>query len=253
MVCIHGSASSSGQWRPLMERLSDRFRLIAPDLYGHGRTTPWPGLRGMEVDDEVDLLEPVFRMAGDRFHLVGHSWGGAIALKAALRHLPRLISVTLFEPALWSLLVAHDPSSLASREIIRNRDETQRMMDGGHFAEAGEYFIDYWVRPGTWTRMTEARKEAFTAGMCAASPEWHASFDDKTPLTAFAAMDVPTLLLSGGGSTVPARTITTLLSTVIPHGKMENLEGIGHMGPVTHPDIVNARIEAFLVTFPPAP
>ena len=126
------------------------------------------------------------------------------------------------------------------------------MMDAGAFAEAGEYFIDYWVRSGTWKRMTEDRKKAFTAGMCAASPEWHASFHDKTPLSAFAAMDVPTLLLSGGGSTVPARTITALLSSVIPHGKMENLEGIGHMGPVTHPEIVNSRIEAFLIGIPTA-
>jgi pimeloyl-ACP methyl ester carboxylesterase len=246
-VCIHGSASSSGQWRPLIERLSDRFRLIAPDLYGHGRTPPWPDHCGMHVDDEVDLLEPVFSMAGERFHLIGHSWGGAIALKAALRHLPQLLSVVLFEPALWSLLIADDPGSAASREIVTNRDETQRMMDAGDFAGAGEYFIDYWVRPGTWKHMDEARRSAFCAGMCAASPEWYASFHETTTLSAFAALDVPTLLLSGTGSTTPARTITTLLSTVLPHAKLQNLNGIGHMGPVTHQEVVNSAIEAFLL------
>jgi pimeloyl-ACP methyl ester carboxylesterase len=253
MVCIHGSASSSGQWRPLMDRLSDRFRIVAPDLYGHGRTPPWPDHRGMHVDDEVDLLEPAFRMAGDRFHLIGHSWGGAIALKAALRHLPQLLSVVLYEPALWSLLVADDPESDASREIITNRDETQHMMDAGDFAGAGEYFIDYWVRPGTWQRMTEARRSAFCTGMCAASPEWYASFHETTPLSAFAALDVPTLLLSGTASTTPARDITTLLSTVLPRARLQKLNGIGHMGPVTHPEIVNSVIEAFLMEISRSP
>ncbi|HME46335.1 MAG TPA: alpha/beta hydrolase [Syntrophorhabdales bacterium] len=247
VVCIHGSASSSAQWRPLMERLSHRFRLIAPDLYGHGGTLPWPDHRGMFVDDEVNLLEPVFQMASDRFHLVGHSWGGAIALKAALRYLPRLRSLVLFEPALWSLLIANEPSSIATREIQINHDETQRLMDAGHYARAGEYFIDYWIGPGTWERMTEARRSAFATSMRAASPEWHASFHETTPLAAFASVEVPCLLLSGMKSTAPARAMTGLLSSVLPQAKIEELKDIGHMGPVTHPEVINSAIERFLL------
>lgn len=247
VVCIHGSASSSGQWRPLMERLSDRFRVIAPDLYGHGRTPSWAGHRDMRVDDEADLLEPVFRLAGDRFHLIGHSWGGAIALIAALRLLPRLLSVVFFEPALWSLVVDEDPGSAASLDITLNRDRTQRMMDEGDFEGAAEYFINYWVGPGTWGLMSESRRSAFAAGMHAASPEWYASFHETTPLAAFSAIDVPTLLLSGTKSTVPARAITALLASVLPRAKTVHLDGIGHMGPVTHPELVNGAIEDFLL------
>ena len=230
-----------------MDRLSDRFRLIAPDLYGHGHTPPWPDHRGMYVDDEVDLLQPVLLLAGDRFHLIGHSWGGAIALKAAIRHLPRLLSLVLFEPALWSLLIADDPCSVPARDIAANQNETQRLIDGGDYAGAGEYFIDYWIGPGTWKGMTEARRSAFATGMAAASPEWHASFHEATPLAAFAAVDVPALLLSGTKSTAPARAITRLLSSVLPHSKILELEGIGHMGPVTHPEVVNSAIETFLL------
>ena len=253
VVCIHGSASTSGQWRPLMDRLSDRFRIIAPDLYGHGRTPAWSGSRGMTVDDECDLLESVFQTAGERFHLIGHSWGGAIALKVALRHLPRLLSLTLYEPALWSLLVAADPDSAASREIIVNRDETQCMMDRGEFEAAGEYFIDYWVGSGTWSTTSEARRSGFAAGMVAASPEWHASFREATPLAAFAAIDVPALLLTGTESTAPAKRLIALLSPVLPRSKVVTLKDMGHMGPVTHPALVNDAIEDFLMSLrPPA-
>jgi len=42
VVCVHSSASSSGQWRALMDRLSDGFRVIAVDLYGYGKSAAWP-------------------------------------------------------------------------------------------------------------------------------------------------------------------------------------------------------------------
>ena len=76
VVCIHSSASSSGQWRALMERLADRFRVIAVDLYGSGKTAAWPQDQPMYLDDELALLNSVFRAAGDRFHLIGHSLVG---------------------------------------------------------------------------------------------------------------------------------------------------------------------------------
>ena len=53
VVCIHSSASSSGQWRALMERLAHRFRVIAVDLYGSGKTAAWPQDQPMHLDDEL--------------------------------------------------------------------------------------------------------------------------------------------------------------------------------------------------------
>ena len=208
---------------------------------------PWPNHRPMYIDDELDLMEPVFRLTGERFHLIGHSWGGAIALKAALRHSRRLQSLILFEPALWSLLIADDPGSPASREITTNRDETQRLMDQGDFVKAGEYFINYWLGPNTWIKMSNAQQSSLVNGMHAASPEWYASFHETTQLSAFVAIDMPILLLSGKESTEPARAITKLLSSVLPHARLLDLEGIGHLGPVTHPEVVNSTIETFLI------
>ena len=63
VVCIHSSASSSAQWRALTERLANRFRVIAVDLYGSGKTAAWPQDQPMHLDDEVALLRSVFRAA----------------------------------------------------------------------------------------------------------------------------------------------------------------------------------------------
>ena len=124
VVCLHSSASTSAQWRALAEHLSDRFRVLAVDLHGCGRTPAWTQPRPLRLDDEVALLEPVWRSAGPNFHIVGHSYGGAVALKAALRHAGRIASLVVYEPVMFGLLTALEPGSAAANEITAVRNDT---------------------------------------------------------------------------------------------------------------------------------
>jgi pimeloyl-ACP methyl ester carboxylesterase len=246
VICIHASASSSGQWRALRDRLAARFRVIAVDLYGSGKTAPWPQDQPMHLDDELALLSSVFRAAGERFHLIGHSFGGAIALKAALTDRDRLISLVLYEPVLFSVLVADAPESPAAREILAVRDDTIRLVDEGDLNASAQRFIDYWMGDGTWGATPEARRPALAAAMRAVKPEWHAAFHEPTALKAFAAVDVPTLFLTGTKSKASARAVARLLTTVLPRVQVEEIDGVGHMAPLTQPDKVNPLIERFL-------
>lgn len=250
VVCIHSSASSSGQWRALTERLADRFRVIAVDLYGSGKTGAWPQDQPMHLDDEVALLRSVFRAAGDRFHLIGHSFGGAIALKAALADRDRLLSLTLYEPVLFSVLMADAPESAAAREILAVRDDTIRLVDEGNFYISAQRFVDYWMGDGTWAATPESRRPVLAAAMRAVKSEWYALLHESTPLSAFAAVHVPTLFLTGSKSKAPALAIARLLTAVLPRVRAKEIEGVGHMGPVTHPDTVNPLIERFLEAAP---
>lgn len=252
VVCIHSSASSSGQWRALMERLADRFRVIAVDLYGSGKTGAWPQDQPMQLDDELALLSSVFRAAGDRFHLIGHSFGGAIALKAALADRDRLLSLVLYEPALFSVLIADAPETAAAREIRALRDDTIRLVDEGDLNASAQRFVDYWVGDGTWATTPEPRRPVLAAAMRAVKSEWHAAFYEPTPLSAFRAVAVPTLFLAGTKSKASALAVARLVTSVLPRVRIEEIEGVGHMAPVTHPDTVNPLIERFLeVTQPP--
>ena len=246
VVCLHSSASSSSQWRALTDRLAPRYRVIAADLYGSGKTAPWPQHRPMALDDEVELLRPVFDAAGDRFHLIGHSFGGAVALKAALTHRERLISLVLYEPVLFSVLVAQAPEGDAAREILAVRDDTTRRIDEGDLDAAAQRFVDYWMGEGTWAATPEPRRMALGAAMRAVKPEWHAAFHEPTPLPAFAALDAPTLLLTGSHSKAAARAVVRLLTTTLPRLHVDELDGLGHMAPLTHPDRINPVVERFL-------
>ena len=124
VICLHANASTSGQWRALMERLSDRFRVIAVDTYGAGKSPDWPQGRAVQLADEVALLAPVFQSAGDAFHLVGHSYGAAIALKTALSFPARVRSMALYEPTLFAVLVRIIPGSPRA-ESVRPPDASQ--------------------------------------------------------------------------------------------------------------------------------
>jgi pimeloyl-ACP methyl ester carboxylesterase len=246
IVCLHASASSSAQWRPLMDRLGGRFRTLAADLYGSGRSPAWPGERPMWLADEVASLAPVFEAAGPRFHLVGHSYGGAVALRAALADPARIESLVLFEPVLFSLLTAENPKHAAALEIAAVRDDTIAAVRAGRLDASGARFVDYWMGPGAWARMPRPRRETIAGQMRQVEAEWHAAFMEPTPLSAFAALDVPVLFLTGAESPLSSREIARLLATTLPQVTSIEVSGAGHMAPLTHPERVNALIERFL-------
>jgi pimeloyl-ACP methyl ester carboxylesterase len=82
--------------------------------------------------------------------------------------------------------------------------------------------------------------------------EWHALFYEPTPLSAFAGVNVPTLFLTGTKSKASVLAVARLVTAVLPLVCVEEIEGVGHMAPVTHPDTVNPPIERFLeATQPP--
>jgi pimeloyl-ACP methyl ester carboxylesterase len=103
VVLLHGNPDSSDVWEGVIERLSDRFRCIAPDLPGFGRSIPAPDagytLTGQArwVNDFLDALnisEPV--------NLAGHDVGGFYACAFAVEHEPRLRRLALMDTQFFS-------------------------------------------------------------------------------------------------------------------------------------------------------
>ena len=246
VVCLHSSASSSAQWRPLMDRLGCRYRTLAADLYGSGKSPTWPALRPLSLADEVALLEPALTAAGERYHLVGHSDGGAVALAAACARPERVESLVLFEPVLFSVLMAEDPDQAAAREITAVRDDTILGLQRGDLHGSGERFVDYWMAPGAWAAMPPQRRDAIAGMMSTVKAEWQALFQESTSLAAFADLDVPVLYLTASESPASVRGVARLLTKVLPRVTAIEVEGVGHMAPVTHPDRINALIERYL-------
>ncbi|MEZ5730385.1 MAG: alpha/beta fold hydrolase [Burkholderiaceae bacterium] len=93
--CAHACMGSSRQWRLLAQRLAPGSRVVAGDLAGMGKSPAWLSDQGLTLDEDLTFWAPVIERAGPRFHLIGHSYGGALALKIAVAMPARIRSLTL--------------------------------------------------------------------------------------------------------------------------------------------------------------
>lgn len=225
-------------------------RVIAVDLYGCGKSPAWEREDPMYLDDEISLFEPVFRTAGKPFHLVGHSYGGAIALKVALEYPGLLNSLIVFEPVLFSVLVAHGPDGSAAHEIVALRDDTIRLADRGDLDAAAERFVAYWLGAGTWAATPEAprargrhaRGETRMARDVLRTKPTRRIFSDRHPDAVPYRHEVEAFG-EGGGKAAEWRSA--------PGARGGDRWRRAH-GPVTHPNKVNPVIEGFLQELNPA-
>ena len=246
VVCLHSNASNSSQWRGLMDLLAPKFHVLAADSYGAGKSPPWPSGRTVVLRDEVALLEPVFAKAGDRFTLVGHSYGGAIALIAAVTQPQRVRALALYEPTLFALIDAESPPPNDADGIKNAVIAAAAYLDAGDPDRAAEQFIDYWMGKGAWARTPDARKPPISASVANIAGWAHALMKEPMPLAAFRNLKVPVLYMTGSESPASSLAVARLLTKALPNVEVVELKGMGHMGPITHPDAVNAAISRFL-------
>ncbi|MGH9227055.1 MAG: alpha/beta fold hydrolase [Acidimicrobiales bacterium] len=96
MLLLHGFPQSSHQWRHQLPALGEAgYRAVAPDQRGYSPRSRPPDVADYAVDRLVaDVLALAGVLGADRFHLVGHDWGGIVAWLVATRHPDRLISLT---------------------------------------------------------------------------------------------------------------------------------------------------------------
>lgn len=246
VVCIHSNAASSSQWRALMDRLSPRFRVFAPDSFGAGKSPAWPVDREVGLREEAELLEPVFQQAGSPFDLVGHSYGAAVALIAALKRPDRVRRIAVYEPTIFSLLGQEQPPTEQAAGIKAVVDEATALVARNDKMAAARCFIDYWMGGGTLERMPAERQAAIAASIGNVGNWGRALLGEPTTLDAFRKLDIPVLYMLGGKTPDSSLGVARLLTAALPNVQVIHFPELGHMGPVTHPDIVNAAIENFL-------
>jgi pimeloyl-ACP methyl ester carboxylesterase len=218
------------------------FRATAVDLYGHGKRQRWHGEGALSLAHEAAAIWDVCPR-GEPFHLVGHSYGGAVALRFALSFPERLRSLTLIEPSSFHLL-ADDAASHADAlgEIRTVAEAVNRAVLRGDYRGGMEVFIDYWGGAGSWRKMPEAKRAQFANLAVYVSHHFWGLFGEKAALPACLEINVPTLILCGSDSPRPSQLIARLLADTIPHAQHRVIAGANHMSPITHPADVNPLI-----------
>lgn len=251
VLCLHSNASHSGQWRGLMELLGDRFRVVAVDSYGAGKSPEWPSDREITLADEVELIEPLLAAAPGGVHLVGHSYGAAIALKAALMHPTRVRSLAVYEPTIFALVDRDTPRPNATEGIQQAVRDGVACLERGDAEGAARAFIDFWMGEGSFDRTPVDRRPPIVEA-CRNLRRWaHALMTEPATLEEFRRVRVPVLYMVGGRSPQSSRSVAEKLVPVLADVRRVELAVLGHMGPVTHPQAVNEAVAAFLAEVAP--
>ena len=246
VMLVHSSVSGARQWRRLMDDLKDRFSVRAVNLFGYGKTPPWSGSATQSLDDQARLVEGVLPANAENVCLVGHSFGGSVAMKLAARLGARVSKLVLLETNPFYLLAqAGRIDAFAEAMDLRNCVKTYGARN--EWPTAAERFADYWGGVGSWHNMSSERREAFAQALKPNFFEWDAVMNEATPVERWAALLPQTTLLVCDRKTVlPIREIDTILRQSCSRWSHNDVSDGGHMAPLTRPDLINPIIRSFL-------
>jgi pimeloyl-ACP methyl ester carboxylesterase len=242
VVLVHGSLSNSRQWRRLMDCLRGRFRLIAPDLYACTQDKGDARLGEFTFEQDCALVTRLIDMAGTA-HLLGHSYGGVVAIKAAFARRARLASLMLIEPSCFHLL---DPAGPESAEIRALETQTRSGFTANDVTIIAHRFVDYWMGPQAWTAMPQRRREVIVRGVPKLAQDWRGTLEPATRLADYRTLTLPTLLLRAKDTRRPSTHIVDLIAGALPNHALAEVSHGGHMSPLTNPEPVNIAVSAFL-------
>lgn len=242
VICLHSSASSAQQWRNLSREWSG-FNVLTPNLVGYGGKS-WQSSDVHTMADEVHAIGNVMSSCPGPVHLIGHSFGGAVAILVALENPLQIRSLTVFEPVLFPLLYAAGEAS--GQEIWLLQTGVRRLVQIGNHRAAAELFVDYWSGEGAFQNLSARARENVIALTPKVAAEFTALISNPISDADLRSLRVPTLLLYGEDSPASTRDITRLLAGILPCRQLLGFDGLGHMGPMEDPDRVNATIATFV-------
>jgi pimeloyl-ACP methyl ester carboxylesterase len=237
-LLIHSGGFSSRQWRRLAQRLASTHDVIVPDLIGYGGD-PWPPGKPFHFRQDVEQLAGMLDRPAD---VVGHSYGGLLGLQLALALPERVRSLALYEPVAFGVLGDEDAEARAQLPVLAYH------ADAAGVDEAWlEAFVDWWNGAGAWAALAEPTRAGFRAVAWKVYQEVASLSADTTDRARYATITAPTLLLGGGRTTFTERRTLERLAEALPHARLEVFPEMGHMGPITHADVVGAAIVAHLM------
>jgi pimeloyl-ACP methyl ester carboxylesterase len=234
-LLIHSGGFTSRQWRKLGQRLAPSHDVLAPDLIGYG-DEPWPPGQPFHFRQDVDRLAAMLDRPAD---VVGHSYGGLVALQLALARPDHVRSLALYEPVAFGVLGEADADARAALTMPPYQPDAAGVDEVWLAA-----FVDWWNGAGAWAALAEPTRAGFRQVAWKVYQEVSSLSADTTDRARYGTIAVPTLLLGGARTTMTERRALERLAEALPHARLELFPDVGHMGPITHADLVNAAIAA---------
>ena len=245
IVLLHSSASSARQWDRLAEVLKPQFRVRAIEVHSHGEQRAWRGDARLTLADEAALAVPVLEEAGP-VHVVGHSYGAAVAVKLATMYPKSVLSLVAYEPVLFRFLFDDAAHRSAAQDVVAVADAMREQLATDHCHSAAQVFVDFWSGAGAWDSLPDGKQASIAARMHAVLQHFYALFHEPLQRAQLALLRMPMLFMSGAQTVAVTRRLAEILRLRLPRAQHEVLPAMGHMGPITHATEVNRHIVEFL-------
>lgn len=238
LLLLHAGVADRTMWTEHLETFAAAgYRVVAPDLPGFGEASPAPG----EQAPWVDVLETMEALSIDRASLVGNSFGGAVALRAAFVAPERVSAL--------ALVSAPAPDLEPSPELEAAWDAEEAALERGDVEAAVAAVVDAWTLPdappGLRDRVAAMQRRAFE--LQAGAPDASEAPDpvEEDP-GALGRIDVPALVAVGEHDWLEFRQGAEEIARALPRAEHAVIGGAGHLAPLETPDAFRALVLAFL-------
>jgi pimeloyl-ACP methyl ester carboxylesterase len=232
ILLVPGSCSTGAAWRPVMAAWENQFRCVTTSLLGYGGTAERRTASDVSIFREVDVLESVIQRAGGRVHLVGHSFGGLVALAVVLRN----------QAFIKSLVILEAPAV----ELLQERNEHRhyngfRRMTKAYFeafeagnAQAIAAMIDFYGGASTFASWPP-RVRAYAVEMTPVNIlDWASAYGFPLSAASLAEIRIPTLIFRGSASHPAMQRANVLLSENMRGATLATIDGAAHFMIATH-------------------
>ncbi|MEW6991338.1 alpha/beta fold hydrolase [Colwelliaceae bacterium 6441] len=245
IVFLHSSLSSSKQWRKLALQLSHDFTCINIDLLGYGDAEQVAEASTYSFETEISRINNVLKQlkVNDKYHLVGHSCGGAIALKMAVENPSKLESLSLYEPVAFHLYEnSADEKDRDFLQQIKHFAEKIALLDNNLATQA---FVDFWNQEGYFKALPKTLQQIMSNDIGKVHLDFKGILHECYSLDDLKNINCPTMVLYGKYSPEISQRLSKKIIENLTHVYQLEVSS-GHMAPISHADLVEPEINEFV-------
>jgi len=238
-LLLHCSLAHGGVYTKMGAALGGALSLVSFDQPGHGRSADWDGqgdLQDRVTDMALDLLsEPM--------DVIGHSFGGTVALRLAVERPEMVRTLTLLEPVMMAVARADNP--MVAEALSRDMSGFYQALNDERFEFAAQMFTQKYGDGRPWDSLSADSRTAIIERIHLIGAGSRAVNEDHYDLLgkgAFEKIQAPTLILDGCEGGEAMNSVCEGLARRIPNSTRARVLKGGHMVPLTRPDAVAREV-----------
>ena len=238
ILFVHGFPLSRAIWQPQIKALAKNYRVIAPDLRGHGESSASAGVYVMATFAE-DLQALIAERKCGPVVLVGHSMGGYLSF-AFYRKFPQSVrALVLF----CTRATADSEEGKIVRENLAQRAERESPV------AVAEQMLPKMLAASAAARpdlVEQVRQIMLSTSLNGLTGSLRGMAARPSSLELLPKINVPTLVVAGEHDAIIPAAESAALAAAIPHAELAVIPGAGHLASLENPDAVIATLRAFL-------